>query len=114
MISIAIFAKKKSNQKKNYFVIDLRIIDEKLINNKLYNELFSGILPNTMKIINEKLLNENFPANIISDFQNEKNKYHFIILTSDTSLFNEYENQFYILEKLKNSRGKFFTKDIKN
>jgi hypothetical protein len=94
-------------------VIDLRIIDEITVSNRLYNELFSGILPKTFKITNKQLLNENFPMNIINEFKNEKNKYHFIIITSDTNLFNEYENKFYVLEKLKNRGEDVFYKRYK-
>lgn len=104
---------KKTNRKKYYFVIDLRIIDEITVSNRLYNELFSGILPKTFKITNKQLLNENFPMNIINEFKNEKNKYHFIIITSDTNLFNEYENKFYVLEKLKNRGEDVFYKRYK-
>ena len=104
---------KKTDRKQYYFVIDLRIINEIIVSNRLYNDLFSGTLPKTFKITNEQSLDENFPMNIINEIKNEKNKYHFIIITSDTNLFNEYENKFYVLQKLKNNREGVFYKRYK-
>ena len=104
---------RKLNKIKYYIVLDLRIINEIILKNKLYNELFSGTLPKTYKISNEELMNEIFPENVLNSMKNDKNRYYIIIVTSETDLFNEYEDKFYVLEKLKNSRVEVFYKRYK-
>ena len=91
--------------KKNlsFIIIDIRIFDKEMYFEEFndikedisLNELFPGFLPKTIKITPEQINSEEYPKNILNVYKNEKDKYHFIIITTDTKNFSEYENNFY-------------------
>ena len=89
-----------------YVIIDLRIFENENNDNKGFNKLFSdsfpGFLPKTVTVAKRELEDKKFPKNILKDYQNDKESIHFIIITSETNYFNEYEKQYY---KDKDRRG---------
>ena len=99
--------------KKNlsFIIIDIRIFDKEMYFEEFndikedisLNELFPGFLPKTIKITPEQINSEEYPKNILNVYKNEKDKYHFIIITSDTKNYFEYENKFYKFVKKKQS-----------
>jgi hypothetical protein len=105
-----------------YIIFDLRIFDndddEKNGKNekgltKLFSPTYPGFLPKTITITKQELDDENFPRNILEDYQNEKEKNHFIIITSETNYFNEFENEFYKDRDRRNSKVGVFYKNYK-
>ena len=105
-----------------YIIFDLRIFDndddeEKEKKGKGLTKIFSptypGFLPKTITITNKELEDENFPRNILEEYQSEKEKNHFIIITSETNYFNEYEKEFYKDRDRRNSKVGVFYKNYK-
>ena len=87
------FCKNKiSLDKFNYLIIDLRINSDSLLKN---NFLAEGSLINLKSdmITQDDLLNDNIGKIILEKIKDIK--YHIILLTNDTSNFNEYERKFY-------------------
>ena len=85
-----------------YIIFDLRIFkDENSNNNNNKNESiilsnsFPGFLPKTITLTKKELNDKNFPKNILSEYKNDKDKTHFIIVTSETNYFNQYEEEYY-------------------
>ena len=106
------YCRNREIQKKlSFIIIDIRIFEKELLenepnnikNDKSLSDLFPGFLPKTIKITSEQLNSEEFPKNILNEYKNEKDKYHFIIITSDTKNYFEYENKFYKFVKKKQS-----------
>ena len=117
-MSKCIFCRERQVKKKiSYIIIDLRIfeVDEKeQIFSETYGGSFPGFLPKTLRITKEQLNDENFPENILNDYKNEKDKYHFILITSETNYFEEYEKEFYTKSDRRNSKLGVFYKDYKH
>ena len=97
-----------------YIILDIRIFEKELFNdelnekkdNILLNDLYPGFLPKTIRITQEQINSEDYPKNILYNYKNEKDKYHFIIITTDTKNFFDYENKFYKnVNKRKNIKG---------
>ena len=80
-----------------YVIFDLRIFDSNIIKNedKYISSSFSGFIPKTITLTKEDYTNIDFPKNILKDYLNDKEKTHFILMTSDTSDFDKYENEYY-------------------
>ena len=98
-------------KKMSFIIIDIRIYDNEIYNNEdiSLNDLFSGFLPKTIRITFEQLNSIEFPKNILNDYKDEKDKYHFIIITSDTKNYFEYEKKFYkFVNKRKSVKGVYF------
>ena len=98
-----------------YIIIDLRIFEDK--NNEGPNEIFSdtypGFLPKTITITKDKLNDVNFPKNILEEYKNDKEKNHFIIITSETNYFYEYEKKYYKNKERRGSKLGIFFKNEK-
>ena len=100
-----------------FIIIDIRIFDyssyddnesnDKKDYDNLINDLFPGFLPKSIRITLEQLKSKEFPKNILNEFKDEKEKYHFIIITSDTENYFRFENIFY-----KYSNGKKSIKGV--
>ena len=86
-----------------YIIFDLRYFDSDKEENKYISSSFPGFLPKTVTLTNEDFNDENFPKNILKEYLNDKEKAHFIIMTSETENFLKYENEYYI--KKKDRRG---------
>ena len=99
---------KQIKSKLFYIIIDLRIFGDenntKNLNNgiNISSDTFPGFLPKSITITKEELDNINFPRNILEEYKNDKDKNHFIIITSETDYFEEYEKEYY---KDKGKRG---------
>ena len=97
-----------------YIIFDLRLFDsnkkEKEKENKYISSSFTGFLPKTVTLTNEDFNDINFPKNILKEYLNDKEKTHFIIMTSDTENFFKYENEYFIRKKDKRGSkvGVFF------
>ena len=92
------FCRNKNIKHDLFFVIfDLRIFDTNIIKNedKYISSSFSGFIPKTITLTKEDYTNIDFPKNILKDYLNDKEKTHFILMTSDTSDFDKYENEYY-------------------
>lgn len=87
----------------SYILLDLRISKEK--SNDKHYDVKPGFLPMTVILDQEELSNENFAENLSDRFINEKEKYHFILITTETDYFSEYEHKFY-REKLNEKEKK--------
>ena len=85
-----------------YIIFDIRIFEDD--NNWKVSDTFPGYLPCTLRITNEELRKPNFANNLINKYQTEKDKYHFIILTSETDNFKKFENEFYKVKGRRNSK----------
>ena len=94
-----------------YIIFDLRIFRDENSNNNnknnrnesiIFSKSFPGFLPKTITITKNELNDKNFPKNILSEYKNDKDNTHFIIITSETNYFNQYEEDYY---KLKDRRG---------
>ena len=107
-----------------YVIFDLRIFDneeedkDKNKNKKngintLFSSYFPGFLPKTVTITKEETNDENFPKNILNDYQTDKEKTHFILITSETNYFNQYEKEFYKDKDRRNSKVGVFYKNYK-
>ena len=97
-----IFCRNKYNKPQLFYVIfDLRIFDTKT--NKKEDEYisssFSGFLPKTITITKEDFNDENFPKNILKEYLNDKEKTHFILMTSNDDDFEKFENEYYKRKK---------------
>ena len=106
------YCRNRDIQKKlQFIIIDIRIFEKEIYNDEFntikikekFNDLFPGFLPKTIKITSEQLNSVEYPKNILNEYKNEKDKYHFIIITSDTKNYFEYENKFYKFIKKKQS-----------
>ena len=97
-----------------YIIFDLRLFNsnkkEKEKENKYISSSFTGFLPKTVTLTNEDFNDINFPKNILKEYLNDKEKTHFIIMTSDTENFFKYENEYFIRKKDKRGSkvGVFF------
>ena len=80
-----------------YIIFDLRIFDinTEKNGNKYFSNSFPGFLPKTITLTTDDFNNKKFPKNILKDYLKDKEKIHFIIMTSDTSDFYKYEKEFY-------------------
>ena len=98
--------KNKNNEKKNlcpfcknrylkqqlyYIIFDLRLFNSD--ENKYISSSFPGFLPKTITLTKEDFNNDNFPKNILKEYLSDKEKTHFIIMTSETENFIKYENE---------------------
>ena len=54
-----------------------------------------GFLPKSILLTSKELKDKNFPKNILAQYKNEKDNHHFIIITSDTDYYEQYEKQYY-------------------
>ena len=89
-----------------YVIFDLRLFDtsdknkkeneNENNNNKYISPTFTGFLPKTVTLTNDDFNDINFPKNILKEYLNDKEKTHFIIMTSETEYFTKYENDYYI------------------
>ena len=94
---------RNSKNKMSFIILDIRIFDREIYDNELkvknydnsINDLFPGFLPISIRITLEQLNSKEFPKNILNEYKKEKEKYHFIIITSDTDNYFEFENYFY-------------------
>ena len=110
---------KQAKKNISYIIIDLRIfgLEEKNnknndIESKIFSNTFPGFLPRTLRIDNKDLENENFPKNILNEYKNEKDNYHFIIITSDTNDYEKFEKEFYKDKRRKSNKiGLTFKKE---
>ncbi len=101
-----------------YIIIDLRIFEDENKENtnkktKLKNEFFSssfpGFLPKTITVTKEELNSKEFPKNILAQYRDDKDKNHFIIITSQTNYFDQYEKEYYKDQDRRSSKvGIFF------
>ena len=94
------FCQSKPNEKKIFFlVLDLRISDSvsNIERNTKENKekVLPGYLPFSVDVKKDDLLSDSFPNNLIEKYSNEKDKYHFMLITSQTDYFKEYEDKFY-------------------
>ena len=80
-----------------YIIFDLRLFNSD--ENKYISSSFPGFLPKTVTLTKEDFNNENFPKNILKEYLSDKEKTHFIIMTSETENFIKYENEYYIRKK---------------
>ena len=114
-LSKCIFCRNKQIQRKiAYIILDIRIFnDENVKENILSSEFFPGFLPKTLRITKEQLEDDNFPNNIITEYKNEKDNYHFIIITSETDYFEQYENDFYKVKRISTKKLNCFYKSYK-
>ena len=96
----------------NFIIIDIRIFDNDIKEEKddnIFNEKFPGFLPKSIRITFDQLKSKDFPKNILNGYKEEKDKYHFIIITSCTKNYLEYENKFYkFTTKRKSIKGVYF------
>ena len=116
--SKCLYCRNRDVKKKiSFIIIDIRIFDNEINNNELkekkedisLNDFFSGFLPKTIRITSEQLNSIDYPKNILSEYKEEKDKYHFIIITSDTKNYFEYEDKFYkFVNKRKSVKGVYF------
>ena len=99
-----IYCRNKQFKKKiSFIILDLRLF--KNDNKDKISDSYPGILPKTLRISNEQLNDEKYPENILNEYKEEKDNYHFIIITSETKNFEEYEKEFYKdIEKDKKKR----------
>ena len=94
-----------------YIIIDLRIFNDDKNNdiNNISSDTYPGFLPKTITITKEQLNDVNFPKNILEEYKNDKDKNHFIIITSETNYFSEYEKEYYKDKDRRSSKiGIFF------
>ena len=94
--SKCIYCKNREIKKKlPYIILDIRIFEKEIFNDEINGinnnisliDLYPGFLPKTLRITQEQMNSEDFPKNILNDYKNDKEKYHFIIITSDTKNF---------------------------
>jgi hypothetical protein len=79
--------------------------------NILSSDTSPGFLPKTLRITEKELNDENYPKNILNEYKNEKENYHFIIITSETYYFEQYEKEFYKdSRRSSNKRGVYYKK----
>ena len=80
-----------------YIIFDLRIFDinSEKNGNIYFSNSFPGFLPKTITLTNDDFNDKKFPKNILKDYSKDKEKIHFIIITSDTSDFYKYEKEYY-------------------
>ena len=111
------FCRNRSIKKKIlYIIIDIRIYDYEyndesnnditnniINNNEMINNIYPGFLPKTLKITLDQMNSKDYPKNILKDYIEEKDKYHFIIITSDTKNYFEYNNKYYKYTKKKST-----------
>ena len=108
-----IYCRNRDVKKKiNFIIIDIRIFDNDIKEEKddnIFNEKFPGFLPKSIRITFDQLKSKDFPKNILNDYKEEKDKYHFIIITSCTKNYLEYENKFYkFTTNRKSIKGVYF------
>ena len=100
-----IYCRNKQFKKKlSFIIIDIRLFknDSK---GSISDSFPNGFLPKTLRISIEQLNDEKYPENILNEYKNEKDNYHFIIITSETEYFEEYEKEFYKdIEKVKKKK----------
>ncbi len=116
-LSKCIYCRDRQLKKKiSYIIFDLRIFEKDENENIFsanYGGSFPGFLPKSLRISKEQLNDENFPENILKDYKNEKDNYHFILITSETNYFKKYEKEFYKKSDKRNSKLGVFFKDYK-
>lgn len=83
-----------NNKDISYVILDLRL------HQRDYNDC-QGCLPKSIIFNEEQLLNNSFPDNIIDSLNSNKSKKHFIIMTSKTNYYKEYEQKYYNEETVK-------------
>ena len=110
-LSNCIFCRNNDLKKKiKKIIFDLRIFENESINK--VDDSFPGYLPNTLRITHDELRDKNFPLNIIEKYKEDKDNYHFIIITSETSNFLRFEKEFYIEKERKVEKlGLYFKSD---
>jgi hypothetical protein len=78
----------------NFFLLDLRILEYGV--NKEENESDkTGYLPKMINVDQEELKSEDINDIITNRYINERGKYHFIFLTTNTDAFLNFEEKFY-------------------
>ena len=99
----------------SFLLLDLRIADSASKINapekdkeKIMEKYLPGYLPLSVAVKEEELLDDNYPVNIIQRFNNDKDKYHFMLITSQTDYFKEYEDKFYKEEDTNDDNGNNF------
>ena len=108
-LSKCIYCRNNQIKKKiAYIILDIRIFPQEKLNNNILSNEFSGFLPKTLRISKEQLDDENFPKNILEEYKEEKENYHFIIITSETNYFEKYEKEFYKEQRRKSNKNVLF------
>ena len=108
-LSKCFFCRTKDLRKNIYYIIlDLRIFEDE--DNNKSSESFPGYLPKTLRVKTEELRDPTFPKNILNKYKVDKDKYQFILITSETGYFEEYENKFYRYKGKRNSKLDVFYK----
>ena len=77
----------------SYIVLDFRISEDYL---KGRNEISTGVLPQAIRVDSNEILSNSFPNNVLDKFIDTRGNYHFMLITSKTKYFMEYENDYYI------------------
>lgn len=110
-LSKCIFCRNKEVMKEiSYIIFDLRIFENE--NEKISSETFPGFLPKTLRITNEELRDPSFPKNILDKYENDKDKFQFILITSETEYFEKYEKEFYKYKgRRKSKTGDFYKRN---
>lgn len=85
---------RKKQAKISYILLDLRLFDKDNQKNK-ENKLLTGFLPNSVAVEEKDMLSKDFPKNLIDKYIKEKEKYHFMLITSKTDYFKEFEDKYY-------------------
>lgn len=84
----------KVQKNMNFFLLDLRILEYGV--NKEENESDkTGYLPKMINVDQEELKSEEINDIITNRYINERGKYHFIFLTTNTDAFLNFEEKFY-------------------
>ena len=101
-----------------YIIIDLRIFEDEnkentnkkpQLKNEFFSSSFPGFLPKTITVTKEELNSKEFPKNILAQYTDDKDKNHFIIITSETNYFEQYEKKYYKDQDRRSSKvGIFF------
>ncbi|MCQ2820432.1 MAG: TBC domain-containing protein [archaeon] len=89
----------------SYIILDLRILDT---SKKKANNISTGYLPQTVEVDANEILSKSFPSNVIEKYKIDKGNFHFLLITSETEYFTDYESKFYVEEELNEERNRQF------
>ena len=82
---------KRFEKRIKHLILDLRTID----NIANITPRHPGYLPQTLPITESELVDSSYPHNLVEKFYKDKEKYHFLFITSQTDYFKEYEDKYY-------------------
>ena len=91
--------------KKNILLIDLRINPETKSETTTFDEGTIKLLSNKIILNQKELTADNVGERLLKEILQYKEKTHIILLTNDTSYFNEYEAKFYHEKKSEKERN---------